>query len=103
MTFYNDFANFPYPFDSIEPEDLRQNNNYRILNKYYLNNRIHFAWLLKEINIFIGRHDKAKDFAEIGLTEALKNAGRMFNQFKSKSQQKETEKYIEINRQLFKL
>jgi hypothetical protein len=43
MTFYNDFANFPYPFDTIEPEDLRQNNNYRILNKYYLNNQIHFA------------------------------------------------------------
>lgn len=103
MTFYNDFANFPYPFDAIEPKDLKQNENYRILNKYYLINPIHFAWLLKEINIFIGKLDKAKDFAEIGLTEALKNAERMSNQFKSKGQQLETEKYIDKNRRLFML
>ena len=101
MTFYNDFANFPYPFDTIKPQDLRLNDNYRILNEYYVTNQIDLAWLLKKINLFIGREEKAKEFSEIGLTKVLENAKRMSNQFRSKSQQKEIEKYIGLSRERF--
>ncbi|HSZ85876.1 MAG TPA: DUF4304 domain-containing protein [Puia sp.] len=103
LAFYNDFANFPYPFDIIQPQDLEKNNQYLILNKYYLHNQIHLAWLLKEINLFIGRQEKAKEFATFGLTEVRKHADKMLIQFKSKGQQKEIEKYINTNKELFEL
>jgi hypothetical protein len=103
MDFYNDFANFPYPFDIIQPKDLRVKNNYQILNKYYVPNQIHLTWLLKEINVFIGKQEKAKEFSELGMTRALEHAKSMASQFKSKSAQYNIAKYIETNRQLFKV
>src|SRR5438270_411322 len=84
FTFYNDFANFPYPFDRIRPEDLSTKSNYKILDKYYTDNSIHFAWLLQEINLFIGRHDIAKEFSVLGLSQATENAERMLAISKSK-------------------
>jgi len=51
LSFYNDFANFPYPFDNINPKDLEIAHNYKLLDKYHITNSIHLAWLLKEINL----------------------------------------------------
>lgn len=103
INFYQDFADFPDPFDKIKPQDLIKNNNYQILNKYYVSNQIHLIWLLKEINMFIGRFEEAKEFAELGIIKALEHAENMLTQFKSKRQQKEIQTYIDINRNLFKV
>ena len=101
MTFYNDFANFPYPFDTIQPKDLETNHNYKLLDKYYITNSIHFAWLLKEINLFIGRQDLAKDFSVFGLNQATENAERMASHSKSKKAKEDIENYIATNSKMF--
>ena len=101
MTFYNDFADFPYPFDKIRPQDLSTKSNYKILDKYYTHNSIHFAWLLQEINRFIGRQDIAKEFSVLGLSQATENAERMLTISKSKKAKEDVENYIAINKKMF--
>ncbi len=93
LKFYSDFENFPKPFDSIKPADIERSKNYRILDKYYVINQIELVWLLKEINIFIGRRETAYEFAELGLRMALKHAGSMSLQFKGKKAQADIQNY----------
>jgi hypothetical protein len=95
LKFYNDFANFPYPFDNIKPGDLRISTNYKILNKYHVPNQIELTWLLKEINLFIGRKEIAKDFCELGMAKAIK-----FTQGRSKQA---TESYLAEYKDRFKI
>ena len=95
LKFYIDFANFPYPFDIIKPADLSINTNYKILNKYYVPNQIELAWLLKEINLFIGRKEMAKHFCELGMAKAI-----AFTQGRSKQA---TENYLAVYRDRFKI
>lgn len=101
LTFYNDFANFPFPFDTIKPEELKGNNSYKLLDKYYIMNSIHFAWLLQEINRFIGRQDIAKEFSILGLSKATENAESMFAISKSKKAKADVENYIAVNKKMF--
>jgi len=95
LKFYNDFANFPYPFDIIRPNDLSISTNYKILNKYHVPNQIELAWLLKEINLFIGKKEIAEDFCELGMAKAI-----TFTQGRSKQA---TESYLEVYRDRFKI
>ncbi|MBS1667180.1 MAG: DUF4304 domain-containing protein [Bacteroidetes bacterium] len=100
-TFYNDFINFPYPFDTIMPQDLKAKPNYKLLDKYYIYNSIHFAWLLKEVNLFIGRQEIAKDFSIFGLSQAIENSERMTAHSKSKKAMQDIANYIDTNKKMF--
>ena len=95
LKFYNDFANFPYPFDIIRPEDVSTKDHYQILNKYSIPNRIHFAWLLKEINLFIGKKELANQFAEFGMAKAIERT--------EGKRKDDAEKYLDIYKKLFKI
>ena len=103
LRFYSDFENFPKPFDSIKPSDIEKSGNYRILDKYYVMNHIEFVWLLKEINIFIGRKPTAKEFADLGLKMALAHADAMAGQFKGKKAQADVEQYRNIYKKKFNI
>ena len=98
QTFYKDFDNFPKPFDQIEVNDL-SNRNYKLLNKYHIYNHINFAWILKEINQFIGNSKKAKEFSEFGIQETIDHAESMADNNRGRI---DTE-YIEINRKRFEI
>ena len=94
-TFYQDFAGFPHPFDKIAPQDLRSNDNYRILGKYYISNNIEFANLLKEINLLIGNKSLAKEFSEIGIEKTNELRKKLLVGRKTKSY-RETEKFLQL-------
>lgn len=97
-SFYDDFDNFPIPFDSIKVQDL-SDRNYKLLGKYHIHNHINFAWLLKEINQFIGNIESAKDFAEFGIQETIGHAHSMAKDNRGRIDQE----YIEINRKRFEI
>jgi uncharacterized protein DUF4304 len=101
--FYDDFSKFPFPFDTIEPEDLKTNGNYKLLGKYLITNSIYFAWLLKEINLLLLRQEIAKDFSELGLSMAFENAESMSSHSRSKKAKEEVERYIGRNREMFRI
>ncbi len=92
--FYNDFSNFPHPFDKIKPNDLRNSDNYKILGKYFVGNHIELANLLKEVNLIIGNKAIAKEFSEIGIEGVNELAKRLLVGRKTKSY-RETERFIE--------
>ncbi len=106
-SFYNDFKEFPHPFDSIDPSDLNKRSlfglgrrqNYRILGKYHIPNEIHLIWLLKEIHWFLGNTDRCKSFAELGLEVANQHATEMAKNSNGTLDQD----LIKLNRQLFEL
>jgi hypothetical protein len=62
-------------------------------------NQIHLAWLLKEINAFLGRTDLANNFAEYGIKSVFEHAESMAKYNKGKIDQN----YININKELFKM
>jgi hypothetical protein len=69
--FYNSFNDFPNPFDKIKVKDLKK-RNYRLIKNCFISNMIEFAWILKEINLKIGKYNNAQEFADYGLDEANK-------------------------------
>lgn len=89
--FYNDFKNFPNPFDKIKPNDFLTRQRVILLNKYYVYNEFNFIWLLKEINLKINKIEIAKEFSEIGIEKASRYYNKLINETKSKKQ-KEMEK-----------
>ncbi|GAB5398917.1 MAG: hypothetical protein Aureis2KO_05020 [Aureisphaera sp.] len=105
--FYNDFNNFPEPFLSITPQDFNQTRflghgkkkRVKILDKYYIHNEIHLAWLLKEINSFLGKRDSALEFVELGMKMTYDHANEMAKSNKGKVDQV----YIDMNKELFKM
>ncbi len=101
--FYNEFVDFPHPFDKITPGEIANNRGYRILGKYFLLNLIDFCWLLKEINLKIGRPAVAKEFSELGLDMMAKHVESMRAQFKGKKFEAEMCKYISATDLLFKM
>lgn len=101
--FYSDFEDFPKPFDSIKPSDIENSRNYRLLGKYYVMNHIELVWLLKEINVFIGRNPTAKEFASLGLKMALAHADTMARQFKGKKAQDDVQQYRENYKRKFEI
>ncbi len=103
MKFYFDFENFPKPFDSIKPSDIEKNKNYRILDKYYVMNQIELVWLLKEINIFIGRRQTAQEFANLGLKMALSHADSMSVQFKGGKEKANIQIYRDMYNKKFNI
>jgi hypothetical protein len=100
LKFYADFENFPKPFDSIKPGDIRKSVTYKILNKYYVQT-IHLAWLLKEVNVFIGRKPTAKEFADVGLKMALAHADSMARKFKGLKAQDDLQQYLNMYKKKF--
>ena len=98
QTFYEDFDNFPKPFDQIEVKDL-SNRGYKLLNKYHIYNHINFAWILKEINQFIGNSDKAKEFSKFGIQKTIDHAESIAHNNKGKIDKE----YIEMNRKRFEI
>lgn len=92
--FYEEFDDFPSPFDKIDVQDLISNKHYKLLNKYKIYNDINFAWVLKEINQFIGNMAKAKQFSEYGMRETIAHAKSISKNIQSKAYNN----YIEINR-----
>jgi hypothetical protein len=101
LRFYSEFEDFPAPFDSIKPSDIETSKNYRLLGKYYIMNHIELVWLLKEVNLFIGRNPTAKEFADLGLRMALDHAGTMARQFKGKRAQDDIQHYRDIYKRKF--
>lgn len=83
--FYNDFTDFPHPFDKIKPSDLRINKNYKVLDKYFVVNQIEFANLLKEINLLLGNIESAKEFSQIGIEDLNELAKKLLIGRKTKS------------------
>jgi len=92
--FYNDFADFPHPFDKIKPIDLQTSDNYKILGKYYIGNDIELASLLKEVNLLLGNKSIAKEFAEIGIAGVNELGKKLLVGRKTKSY-RETERHLE--------
>lgn len=84
QAFYRDFDTFPETFASIKPKHFNQRRFFcfgpkkriKILNKYFITNEIHLAWLLKEINLFIGRSAIAKEFADLGMQMINESASK---------------------------
>jgi hypothetical protein len=103
--FYKDFENFPEPLASIKPSDFNQTNfldkkkSVKILDKYAVANEIHLAWLLKEINHFIGKNDVATAFGELGMKMVHDHAHKMATSSKGKIDQV----YIDMNKKLFNI
>ncbi|WP_100616373.1 DUF4304 domain-containing protein [Confluentibacter citreus] len=95
IKFYEDFADFPHPFDKIKPIDLINSDNYRIHGKYYVGNHIELANLLKDINILLGRREIAKEFSVIGINRANNLANRLLVGRKTKTY-RESERFIEM-------
>ena len=95
INFYDDFSAFPYPFDKIKPKDLRKDENYRILGKYYVRNYIELANLLKEVNIILDRKEMAIEFSEIGIERINKLSERLLIGRKTKTY-RESERFIEM-------
>lgn len=95
ISFYDDFSNFPNPFDKIKPKDLRKDENYRILGKYYVGNYIELANLLKEVNIILDRKEMAMEFSKIGIERINKLSDRLLVGRKTKSY-RESERFIEM-------
>lgn len=100
--FYEDFDDFPAPFDSISVEEIKSDKNYRLLGKYFMRNSIDFVWMLKEINQFIGDKQKAKEFSEYGMQEVMMHAENMARDSNGKVGRIDT-KYIENYRNLFSI
>ncbi len=107
LNFYQDFDNFPEPFSSIRPSHFNQSTllgfgkkkRIKILDKYYVHNEIHLAWLLGEINQFIGKMDLAKDFSKLGMEMVYDHASVMAKSNNGKFDQT----YIDVNKKLFKI
>lgn len=93
--FYQDFNNFPSPFDSIKPNDFLINKRVVLLDKYYIHNEFNFIWLLKEINLKINRSDIARQFSEIGIDKALKYYNKVIDETKSKNQKELTKVFFD--------
>tara|TARA_R110000850_G_scaffold158622_1_gene282875 strand:+ start:1183 stop:1845 length:663 start_codon:yes stop_codon:yes gene_type:complete len=97
--FYKDFANFPEPFTSITPADFNSNMSLSILDKYFIQNKIHLVWLLKEINQFIGKMDLATDFAEVGMKMVYNRSNIMAKRNNGIVDQS----YVRMNKKLFSI
>lgn len=105
--FYNDFQNFPEPFNSIKLEDfgkksllgLGSKKNLKVLGKYHISNEINLIWLLKEIHELLGNADTAKTFAELGMKYTLEHANEMAKGTNGKID----DQYISSYRKLFQL
>jgi hypothetical protein len=101
--FYRDFKDFPFPFDVITPTDIIANRHYRILNKYHIYNPIHLMWLLKEINLFIGRKTTATQFSAAGLRLTEEHEKTMMATCRSKSAIKQNEEYFNRQKERFRI
>lgn len=100
LDFYNDFSNFPHPFDLIRPEDINPNNR-KLLDKYFILNFIDFIWLLKEINILLGKNDVAKNFSDLGIRFSIELHNELMNKTKSKKVQQDLMKHLSIRMKQF--
>lgn len=96
--FYDSFDSFPKPFDTIKVKDLKK-RNFRLLNDCFIPNMIEFAWILKEINLKIGKYEIAQEFADYGLVEANKWANEMAKNNRGKIDKE----YIRIYEDKFKI
>jgi len=52
---------------------------------------------------FIDRKEIAKDFSEVGMGQALTNAARMSSSSRSIIAKGNIQKYIEVNREMFRI
>ena len=92
--FYDDFKNFPHPFDKIYPSDFKNGKRVMILNKYYVVNEFNFLWLLKEINLKINRPEIAKEFSDFGIEKVTESYGKLIEETKSKKQKELTKEFL---------
>ncbi len=94
LKFYEDFENFPHPFDKIQPKEFLTDKRVVLLNKYYVYSEFNFIWLLKEINLKINRPEIAKEFSIIGIDKATKYYGKIIEVSKSKKQKELTRSFL---------
>ena len=92
--FYQDFNNFPSPFDRIKPNDFLTKERVVLLDKYYVYNEFNFIWLLKEINLKINKPEIARQFSEIVIDKASKYYNKLIDETKSKKQKELTKVYL---------
>tara|TARA_R110002074_G_scaffold149035_6_gene301328 strand:- start:14523 stop:15197 length:675 start_codon:yes stop_codon:yes gene_type:complete len=102
LNFYKEFQDFPHPFVDIRVMDLEVNNNYKVLDKYYVGNGMGIARFLKEINLFIGNRTVAEEFSEYGIKMATELADRLLVGRKTKTYKK-TEEFINMKIKEFKI
>jgi Domain of unknown function (DUF4304) len=102
--FYQDFKNFPSPFERIKPNDFLNDKRVVLLDKYYVYSEFNFIWLLKEINLKINRTEIAKEFSEIGIDKASKYYNKLIDETKSKKQKELTKDILDnlINQMIVK-
>ena len=93
--FYQDFNNFPSPFERMKPSDFLNNKRVVLLDKYYVYSEFNFIWLLKEINLKINRPEIARKFSEIGIDKASKYYNKLIDETKSKKQKELTKVFLE--------
>ncbi|SKC08403.1 protein of unknown function [Sphingobacterium nematocida] len=93
--FYQDFNNFPSPFDKIKPNDFLTGERVVLLDKYYVYNEFSFIWLLKEINLKINRPEIAREFSEIGIEKASKYYNKLIDETKSEKQKELTREVLD--------
>lgn len=83
--FYSDFENFPDPFNKISVEDVIENQDYKLLGKYEIFNSRRFALLMKDINLYLGNLEVARDFSEYGIAKSNALAEKMLVGRKTKT------------------
>lgn len=101
-SFYEDFEKFPHPFYNIKPNDFKNGKRVVVLNKYYIYNEFNFLWLLKEINLKIGRPELAIQFSSIGIEEATNYYQKLIDGTNSKKQKELTKNALDNLIKLFK-
>jgi Domain of unknown function (DUF4304) len=101
--FYADFKNFPFPFDTITPENVISTKHYKILDKYHIRNAIDLMWLLKEINLFIGRRTAAEQFSAAGILMTEEHERNMIASCRSKFAIKQNEQYFNLKKEKFRI
>ena len=67
--FYKNFENFPEPFDKIQPKEFENNKEVKLLDTYYTFDQVGFMRLLKNVNLFLGINEVAKQFSEIAISK----------------------------------
>ncbi|WP_397447865.1 DUF4304 domain-containing protein [Polaribacter sp. R77954] len=95
LNFYNDFNNFPHPFDKIKPKDLKSGKSHKILGKYFVVNQIELTNILKELNLLLGNTRIAEEFSRVGLERINEHSKRILTGNKNNKYYKQSEKYIE--------
>jgi len=90
-SFYEDFENYPNTFCDISPDSIFE-KGFRLIGKYNIIQTFDFLKMLIDINLHLGRTEKAHEFSERGIAE-IKNMAEK----QSYGQKKDTNRKLDQN------